>query len=94
MTPVAASATLPLVPGGRLRVLDHFTSPAGLDLRTFLARNRVLFEWIDIDADPLARFLVGAAAVPDGEIEARLAGVRLPVLLLMVDGWRRPRAWR
>ena len=87
MTPVAASATMPLVPGGRLRVLDHFTSPAGLDLRTFLARNRVLFEWIDIDADPLARFLLGAAAAPDGEIEARLAGVRLPVLLL-ADGRR------
>jgi thioredoxin reductase (NADPH) len=87
VTPVADSATVPLVPGGRLRVLDRFTSPAGLDLRTFLARNRVLFEWVDIDADPLARFLLGAAAAPDAEIEARLAGVRLPVLLL-ADGRR------
>ena len=87
MTPVADSATVPPVPGGRLRVLDRFTSASGLELRTFLARNRVLFEWVDVDADPLARFLLGAPEAPDGDIETRLAGVRLPVLLL-ADGRR------
>ena len=78
---------MPLVAGGRLRVLDRFNSPAALALRTFLTRNRVAFEWVDIDADPLARFLLGAAAASDDEIEARLAGIRLPVLLL-ADGRR------
>jgi thioredoxin reductase (NADPH) len=56
-------------------------------LRTFLTRNRVAFEWVDIDDDPLARFLLGAAAASDDEIEARLAGIKLPVLLL-ADGRR------
>jgi thioredoxin reductase (NADPH) len=87
VTPVKDAAMVPLVPGGRLRVLDRFTSASGLELRTFLSRNRVLFEWVDVDADPLARFLLGAPAAPDGDIEARLAGVRFPVLLL-ADGRR------
>jgi thioredoxin reductase (NADPH) len=68
--------------GGRLRLLDRFTSPAGLDLRTFLTRNFVEFDWVDIDTDPLARFLISATTAPVSEIEPGLAGVRLPVLLL------------
>ena len=60
---------------------------AGLELRTFLTRNRVPFEWVDIDADPLARFLLGTLAASDRETEDRLAGVRFPVLLL-ADGRR------
>jgi thioredoxin reductase (NADPH) len=87
MTPVTYSAMAPLIADGRVRVLDRFTSPAGLDIRTFLARNGVSFEWVDIDADPLARFLVGAGAVADGDFEARLAGFRLPIVLL-ADGRR------
>jgi thioredoxin reductase (NADPH) len=75
MTPDVAA------PGRRVRLIDRVTSPAGLDLRTFLTRNSVPFDWIDIDTDALARFLLGAAT------EAVLAGVRLPVLLLP-DGTR------
>jgi len=48
MTPVVDPATATLVPGRRARLLDHFSSPAGLDLRIFPTRNRVPFEWIDI----------------------------------------------
>jgi len=82
LTPIVDPATATLVPGGPVRLLDRMTSPAGLELRTFLARNRVSFEWVDIDADPLARFLLGAADAPGS-----LAGVRLPVVLLP-DGQR------
>jgi len=81
VTSIADPATAALAPSGRVRLLDRFTSPSGLDLRTFLARNGVPFEWVDIDADPLARFLLSAATAPGGEIEAGLAGVRLPVRL-------------
>jgi thioredoxin reductase (NADPH) len=69
----------------RLRVVDRFSSPAGLELRTFLARNGLAFEWVDLDADPLARFLIGDAEAPGDE--ARLADFRLP-LLLLPDGRR------
>jgi thioredoxin reductase (NADPH) len=71
----------------RLRVVDHFSSPAGLELRTFLARNGLAFEWVDLDADPLAHFLIGAAEAPGDEHEARVADRRLP-LLLLPDGRR------
>ena len=87
MTPLGDQVAAALVPDRRLRVVDRFASPAGLELRTFLARNRVPFEWVDLDADPLARFLLGAAEAPGDEHEARLAGLRLPVLLLP-DGRR------
>jgi thioredoxin reductase (NADPH) len=78
--PGAAAAP---APDHRLRLVDRFASSAGHDLRVFLTRNRVPFEWVDLDADPLARFLAGAPAA---------AGVgpgsgRLPVLLLP-DGGR------
>ena len=76
-----------LGPGGRLCVVDRFPSPAGLELRTFLARNGLTFERVDLDADPLARFFLGAAEAPGDELEARLGGLRLPVLLLP-DGRR------
>ena len=83
-TPTTIAA---LVPAGRLRVVDRFSSPAGLELRTFLARNGLGFEWVDLDADPLARFLIGAAEAAGDEHEGSLAGLRLPVLLLP-DGRR------
>jgi thioredoxin reductase (NADPH) len=76
-----------LVPDGRLHVIDRFSSPAGLELRTFLARNGLAFDWVDLDADPLARFLIGAAEEASDEHDDRLAGLRLPVLLLP-DGRR------
>ncbi|MBV9324446.1 MAG: hypothetical protein JO352_11720, partial [Chloroflexi bacterium] len=64
--------TAALVPDGRLCVVDRFPSPAGLELRTFLARNGLTFEWVDLDADPLARFFLGAGEVAADEREARL----------------------
>jgi thioredoxin reductase (NADPH) len=76
-----------LVADGRLRVVDRFSSPAGLDLRNFLARNGLSFEWVDLDSDPLARLLIGAGGVADEGHAARLRDVRLPVLLLP-DGRR------
>src|SRR5689334_23024589 len=87
VTAAAEPAKVPLAAGGQVRVLDRINSPAGLALRTFLTRNRVPFEWVDIDDDPLARFLLSAAAASEDEIEARLAGIKLPVLLL-ADGRR------
>ena len=89
--PAAAPRSRPAPPPNRrLRLVDRFASPAGHDLRAFLTRNRVPFEWVDLDADPLARFLAGAA--PGGAGAAGAAGVgpggvRLPVLLLP-DGSR------
>jgi thioredoxin reductase (NADPH) len=87
MTPLGDQVAAARGPDRRPRVVDRFASPAGFDLRTFLARNRVAFEWVDLDADPLARFLLGAAGAPGGDVGAALAGVRLPVLLLP-DGRR------
>jgi len=86
MTAVRELAAPTHAANGPLRLVDRFSSPAGHHLRTFLARNGLPFEWVDVDADPLARFLAGA----DGsgtEIEARLASLRLPILLLP-DGRR------
>ena len=78
--PAAAPRSRPAPPPARrLRLVDRFASPAGHDLRAFLTRNRVPFEWVDLDADPLARFLAGAGSGP--------GAVRLPVLLLP-DGGR------
>ncbi|MBV9357542.1 MAG: hypothetical protein JO023_18680, partial [Chloroflexi bacterium] len=87
MTATPEQAVGALLPDGRLRLVDRFSSPAGLDLRTFLARNGLAFEWVDLDADPLAQLLIGATAAPGGEHEGTLSGLRLPVLLLP-DGRR------
>ena len=72
-TPVAAPDVL-LAPGDRLRVIDHLRSPAAADLRIFLTRNGIPYEWVDLDQHPLG----------DGEV-AGLAGVRLP-LCVFPDG--------
>jgi thioredoxin reductase (NADPH) len=74
-------------PERRLRLVDRLASPAGHDLRAFLTRNRVPFEWVDLDVDPLARFLAGAAAGAPAGPGAGPGGLRLPVLLLP-DGTR------
>jgi thioredoxin reductase (NADPH) len=74
-------------PDRRLRLVDRLTSPAGHDLRAFLTRNRVPFEWVDLDGDPLARLLVGAAPGAPDASETGPGGVRLPVLVLP-DGGR------
>src|SRR5215469_14848813 len=65
-----------IVEPGRVYVVGYRTSPHSQDYRDFLERNNVPYQWVDVDADPLARFL-GATA----DVE----GVRLPVFLF-ADG--------
>jgi thioredoxin reductase (NADPH) len=70
--PAAAIA----VENGRVYVVGYRTSPHAQDYRDFLERNNVPYQWVDIDENPLARFL-GATA----DVE----GVRLPVFIF-ADG--------
>ncbi len=64
--------------GGSIYVVGYRASPHVQDYRDFLDRNGVSHEWIDVEHDPLARFL-GAPEDVDG--------VRLPVFLFP-DGSR------
>src|SRR5262245_43760454 len=57
-----------------IRLVGRLNSPETHDLRIFLARNEVTYQWIDIERDILARFLLG-----DRQSAAEL---RLPVVLL------------
>jgi thioredoxin reductase (NADPH) len=70
--PTAAIA----VENGRVYVVGYRSSPHAQDYRDFLERNNVPYQWVDVDADPLARFL-GAPS----DVE----GVRLPVFIF-ADG--------
>jgi thioredoxin reductase (NADPH) len=66
------------VAGDGIYVVGYRGSPRVQDYRDFLERNGVAFDWIDVEQDPLARFL-GA----DDDIR----GSRLP-LFLFPDGTR------
>src|SRR5262249_23156603 len=57
---------------GRVYMVGYRTSPHAQDYRDFLERNGVPYQWVDVEHDPLARFL-GAP----GDVE----GVRLPVFI-------------
>ena len=70
--PAAAIA----VENGRVYVVGYRSSPHAQDYRDFLERNNVPYQWVDVDENPLARFL-GATA----DVE----GVRLPVFIF-ADG--------
>jgi thioredoxin reductase (NADPH) len=61
---------------GRVYVVGYRTSPHAQDYRDFLERNGVPYQWVDVEHDPLARFL-GAPS----DVE----GVRLPVFVF-ADG--------
>ncbi|HET6317676.1 MAG TPA: FAD-dependent oxidoreductase, partial [Chloroflexota bacterium] len=87
MNAIRAQAAGVLAADGRLRVVDRFSSPDGHNLRTFLARNGLSFEWVDLDAEPLARVLVGATGSPGDDVDSRLAQLRLPILLLADGRW-------
>jgi len=63
---------------GHVYVLGYRASPHAQDYREFLERNGVSHDWIDVQHDPLARFL---GAPTDVE------GVRLPIFLFP-DGSR------
>jgi thioredoxin reductase (NADPH) len=63
-----------------VHLVGRRSSPHVQELRDFLSRNRVAFEWVDLDHDPLVRALGGR--VPDG--------LRLPVFVYAdgsVSGW-------
>jgi thioredoxin reductase (NADPH) len=61
---------------GHVYVVGYRTSPHAQDYRDFLERNSVPYQWVDVEQDPLARFL-GAPS----DVE----GVRLPVFIF-ADG--------
>ncbi len=69
---VSDQAAAIAVEAGRVYVVGYRSSPHAQDYRDFLERNNVPYQWVDVDADPLARFL---GATTDVE------GVRLPVFL-------------
>ena len=73
---VSDPATAVAVETGRVYVVGYRSSPHAQDYRDFLERNNVPYQWVDVDADPLARFL---GATSDVE------GVRLPVFIF-ADG--------
>ena len=62
--------------GGPTYLLGRAATPGAAEIRRFLARNGVPFQWVDLDDDPLARLLGGDGA---------LAGHRLPCVLF-ADG--------
>jgi thioredoxin reductase (NADPH) len=64
------------VPFDGIRVAGTLWSPACHDVKDFLARNRVPYQWLDIETDAAARQLVESAAP---------GPVRLPVVFL-ADG--------
>ncbi len=55
-----------------IRVLGSQWSPQSFDVKEFLSRNRVPYEWVDLDEDPVARALAQSLA---GDL------TRLPVVL-------------
>ena len=63
--------------GGPTYLVGPPTSPGVPEMRQFLARNGVPFQWVDADHDPLVRFLA------DGP--SRFEGVRFP-LVVFGDG--------
>lgn len=73
---VSDAAAAIAVENGRVYVVGYRSSPHAQDYRDFLERNNVPYQWVDVDSDPLARFL-GAPS----DVE----GVRLPVFLF-ADG--------
>ena len=62
----------------RLCVVDHLDSPAAQDLRLFLTRNGVAFDWVDLDQDDPGAWPASAGDFVNG---------RLPVCLFP-DGTR------
>jgi thioredoxin reductase (NADPH) len=52
------------------RVVGHRFSPGSHDARDFLARNRVPYEWLDLERDPEAQRLLDIAGVPADRLPA------------------------
>src|ERR1700761_21967 len=64
--------------GGGARVVGSRFSPESRRLREFLARNRVPFEWLDLEDDVEAERLLQAAAVDPEETPVVIYGERGP----------------
>ncbi|HKP17290.1 MAG TPA: FAD-dependent oxidoreductase [Gaiellaceae bacterium] len=62
------------MPGGEIYLVGRRSSPHVPEFRDFLARNRVSFRWIDVDRNPLVRFLDPA----EGLRRSRLPFVLFP----------------
>jgi thioredoxin reductase (NADPH) len=62
-----------------VRVLGHRWSPSSFEVRDFLARHQVPYQWLDVESDEEARKLLDSAAEGDP------AAVRLP-LVIFPDG--------
>src|SRR5262245_33749485 len=58
-----------------IRLVGRLNSPETHELRVFLARNEVSYQWVDIERDILARFLLGDRR---SAVEMRLPVVLLP----------------
>jgi thioredoxin reductase (NADPH) len=53
-----------------VRVVGHRFSPASHDARDMLARNRIPYEWLDLDRDPEARRLLDVAGITADRLPA------------------------
>ncbi len=63
--------------GGGVRVVGSRFSPESRRLREFLARNRVPFEWLDLEEDQEAERLLQAAAVDPAQTPVVIYGERV-----------------
>ncbi len=54
----------------QVRVVGHRFSPGSHDARDLLARNRVPYEWLDLDRDPEARRLLDVAGISSDRLPA------------------------
>jgi uncharacterized membrane protein len=68
----------PPAAGARGRLVDHLASPEAQRLRLFLTRDRVPYEGVDLDRDPLARLLIAGGAGPAGGPRAAGTGAPAP----------------
>src|SRR5262249_30718911 len=60
-----------------LRVIGSRYSKDTFRIRDFLAKNRVLFTWLDLEADPQVQELLGQFGVSEAETPAVACGRRL-----------------
>jgi thioredoxin reductase (NADPH) len=58
----------PASPPAETYLIGHRTSPQVHDYRDFLERNRIPFRWIDVDRNPLVRFLGASGALGKREL--------------------------
>lgn len=51
-----------------IRLVGHRWSPAAFDLRYYLSRNLVPYEWLDVEQNPAARELMAQAGLADADL--------------------------